>query len=129
MDRLHMGKKIGLLIFVLLIGANVFAQLGLKLDVSSHSIGKDEVVQVSYTVQNASELNSNLSVSRFPGWKIVSGPQTSQETSIINGVRSSSIGYVYLLMPQKTGTLSIPGATITADGKQLSCSGTTIKVS
>lgn|GEM_PF-4661084 len=118
-----------MLLCVLFGTVNVFAQLGLKLEVSSQSIGKDEVLQVSYSVKNASELNSQLSVSRFPGWKIVSGPQTSQETSIINGARSSSIGYVYLLMPQKTGRLSIPGASIVADGKQLTCSGTTIEVS
>lgn len=129
MDRLQIGKKSFLLVFALLVVANVFAQLALKLDVSSRSIGKDEVLQVSYTVQNASELSGNLSVSSFPGWKIVSGPQTSQETSIINGVRSSSIGYIYLLMPQRTGNLSIPGASISADGKQLTCAGTTIKVS
>ena len=128
MDKLPVCKKILLLLFALFGAADVFAQLGLTLEVSSRSIGKDEVLQVSYTVRNASELNSGLSVSDFPGWKIVSGPQTSQETTIINGVTSSSVGYVYLLMPQKTGTLSIPGASLTADGKKLSCAGTTIRV-
>ncbi|MFT4205041.1 MAG: BatD family protein [Chitinophagaceae bacterium] len=129
MYRLRIGRHLFFLVFALLFSANAFAQLGLRLEVSSRSIGKDEVLQVSYSVQNASELNGRLSVTDFPGWQIVSGPQTSQETSIINGVRSSSIGYVYLLMPQKTGTLSIPGASIVADGKQLTCAGTTIHVS
>ncbi|WP_448672874.1 MULTISPECIES: BatD family protein [Chitinophagaceae] len=129
MNRWHIGKKILLALFTLLVTVNVFAQLGFKLDVSSRSIGKDEVLQVSYTVQNAAELNRGVSVVGFPGWKVVSGPQTSQETSIINGVQSSSIGYIYLLMPQKTGTLSIPGASVVADGKTLTCAGTTIQVS
>ncbi len=129
MSRPHFGKSLFFLFFALLASVSLMAQVALKLEVSSNAIGKDEVLQVSYSVKNASELNSGLSVSSFPGWKIVSGPQTSQETSIVNGVTSSSIGYVYLLLPQKTGKLSIPGATITADGKKLSCAGTTIQVS
>lgn len=129
MKILRTHKKVVFLFFALLLTANVFAQLELKLEVSSRSIGKDEVLQVSYSVQNAGEINSRLSVSGFPGWKVVSGPQTSQETSIVNGTRTSSIGFIYLLMPQKTGTLSIPGASIVADGKQLTCSGTSVHVS
>lgn len=129
MNRSHIGKTLFFLLFTLLVSASLLAQVAFKLEVSSRAIGKDEVLQVSYSVKNASELNSGLSVSSFPGWKIVSGPQTSQETSIVNGVTTSSVGYIYLLMPQKTGTLSIPGATITADGKRLSCAGTTIQVS
>ena len=128
MEKLNFGKKIAVLLLALFAITNTYAQIGLKLEVSSHSIGKDEVLQVAYSLQNATEINSNLSIRNFPGWKIVSGPQTSQETSIVNGNRSSSISYIYLLMPEKIGTLTVPGATITADGKQLSCPGATILV-
>ena len=63
---------------------------------------------------------------------VLSGPNqsSSSSTSIINGVRTSSktLTFTCILRPKKEGTFTIPSATITADGKQMSSEAVTVQV-
>ena len=63
---------------------------------------------------------------------ILSGPNqsSSSSTSIINGVRTSSktLTFTCILRPKREGTFTIPAATITADGKQMTSKELTVKV-
>ncbi len=57
------------------------------------------------------------------GFEVLMGPRSSRQSSmeIINGkaTQSSSITFTYMLLAEKEGEFTIPGATIVADGKPL----------
>lgn len=103
------------------------AQAHITLGISARQIGIEDLLQVEYAIKNAEQV-SPLSNIHFNGWQIVGGPQTSQQMTSINGNVQQSISYVYFLRPLSKGKLNIPGATVIADGKKISCAGTSINV-
>ena len=66
------------------------------------------------------------------GFDVLMGPSRSQQSStqIINGnvTSTSSITFTYILMADKEGTYTIPGATIIADGQNKTSNSVQIKV-
>lgn len=81
------------------------------------------------------EVNDRASDFRGPSFKglsVLSGPMTSQSTSmsIINGKTSRSVtfGFTYILQADVEGTFNIGGASCTVDGKKITCPGFTITV-
>lgn len=81
------------------------------------------------------EVNDRASDFRGPSFKglsVLSGPMTSQSTSmsIINGKTSRSVtfGFTYILQADVEGTFNIGGASCTVDGKKVTCPGFTITV-
>lgn len=66
------------------------------------------------------------------GFDVLMGPSRSQQSStqIINGsvTSTSSITFTYILMADKEGTYTIPGATIVADGQNKTSNSVQIKV-
>ena len=66
------------------------------------------------------------------GFAVLSGPNpsTSSSVQIINGQMSQSIttSLIYYLQATQLGTFTIPGATITVNGKKLKSNSLTIKV-
>ena len=66
------------------------------------------------------------------GFDVLMGPSRSQQSStqIINGnvTSTSSITFTYILMADKEGTYTIPGATIVADGQNKTSNPVQIKV-
>lgn len=81
------------------------------------------------------EVNERASDFRGPSFKglsVLSGPMTSQSTSmsIINGKtsRSSTFGFTYILQADVEGTFNIGGASCTVNGKTITCPGFTITV-
>lgn len=66
------------------------------------------------------------------GFDVLMGPSRSQQSStqIINGnvTSTSSITFTYILMADKEGTYTIPGASIVANGESLTSNSVQIKV-
>lgn len=66
------------------------------------------------------------------GFDVLMGPSRSQQSStqIMNGnvTTTSSITFTYILMADKKGTYTIPGATIVADGESKTSNSVQIKV-
>ena len=66
------------------------------------------------------------------GFEVLMGPSrsTQSSTQIINGnvTSTSTITFTYILMAEKEGTYSIPGATIVADGNNYTSNSVSIKV-
>lgn len=66
------------------------------------------------------------------GFDVLMGPSRSQQSStqIINGnvTSTSSITFTYILMADKEGSYTLPGATIVADGQSMTSNSVTIKV-
>ena len=66
------------------------------------------------------------------GFDVLMGPSrsTQSSTQIINGnvTSTSTITFTYILMAEKEGTYSIPGAMIVADGKSYTSNSVNVKV-
>ncbi|MCL2245936.1 MAG: DUF5103 domain-containing protein, partial [Lentimicrobiaceae bacterium] len=69
---------------------------------------------------------------QFPGFDILSGPNSSQSSSItmINGqtTQSNTFSFSFTLRAQKEGSYTIPAATFVVDGNQVKSNGVQIKV-
>ncbi len=81
------------------------------------------------------EVNSKVSDFRAPAitnFDILAGPFKSESysTQIVNGNMTSTVAitFTYTLQPQKTGTFTIPSASITVDGNRITSNGLSIKV-
>lgn len=89
----------------------------------------DKPFQLVYTV-NAT--GKDLRVPEFNNFEVLAGPfeSRSQSYQIINGKTSSSVSvsYTYTLQALKTGTYSVPPASIVVEGQKISSNGLSIKV-
>lgn len=89
----------------------------------------DRPFQLVYTV-NAT--GKDMRTSDFNNFEVLAGPFESRSSSyqIVNGKTSSSVSvsYTYTLQGTKTGTFTIPSASILVDGKKYNSNGLSIKV-
>ena len=82
--------------------------------------------RLSYTVNTR-----NIKDFRAPsiqGFDVLMGPSRSTNVNIINGDRSESTTFTYILMATKEGEYTIPGATLSAKGNQMISNSVKIKV-
>ena len=103
------------------------AQLGFEIRVNARTVFENQEVQAEYVVKNATALDRFVAPD-FKGWRVISGPVYSQQQSNINGQVLSEASYVYVLQPARTGRLILPGTTVVAEGKSLSCRPVSIMV-
>jgi BatD DUF11 like domain len=90
-------------------------------------IGKNDLVQVQYIVENAESVEK-ITPPAFKGFSVASGPSQLQGMTIINGALSKYQGLSYLLLPNTTGKLSIQGATAVINGKPMKSNTVTVVV-
>lgn len=83
-------------------------------------------LQVNFTVENGEVRSFNPPA--FKDFQVLSGPNTSQSMSFINGSVSSSQTYSFILRPKKEGVFKIGKATVNVDGSNLESSELTIEV-
>ncbi len=93
------------------------------------AVGDQFRLAYTVTTQKVKDFRAPGNIS---GFDILMGPSQSQQSStqIINGKRtsSSSITFTYILLANKEGTFTIPGATIEANGEKLISNSITVKV-
>ncbi len=89
----------------------------------------DKPFQLVYTVNTTGK---DLKVPEFTNFEVLAGPFESRSSSyqIVNGKTSSSVSvsYTFTLQGLKTGTYSVPPASIMVDGQKHSSNGLSIKV-
>jgi len=127
-----MKIKIALISLLLLIlnTAKVFAEEPVRFTASAPStVIMDKPFQLVYSV------NANGRDMRAPeinNFEVLAGPFESHSSSMqyINGKSSSSttVSYTYTLQALKTGTFTIPSASITVSGQKYTSNGVSIKV-
>ena len=83
--------------------------------------------EVTFTLKNAN--GTGFSPPDFKGFNEIAGPNSSTSMQIVNGQVTREMGYSYTLQPKKEGVFTIGKATIKANGKILSTSPLSIKVS
>ena len=107
-----------LFIFSLYLPLSIAAQKDAKIsmNVSSDTIGLNNTLEVTFTVENAKVKKFNPP--SFDGFD-VQGPSTSTSMSIINGDMTQSATYTFYLTPREKGTFKIGSASITTEGGTL----------
>lgn len=88
-------------------------QFRLKYTVNRHNVKEPRLPQIS-------------------DFRILSGPSRSQQSStqIINGnvTSSQSLTFTYILVAEKEGEFTLPGATVSVDGNEITSNKITVKV-
>jgi len=125
-----MKRKLFFLV-ILLIGTWVVrAEEPVRFTASTSSpVELDKPFQLVYSVNSSGR---DLRVPEIKHFDILAGPFESHSSSmqIINGRRSSSVtvSYTYTLQAQRTGTFTIPSASIMVDNQKYTSNGLSVKV-
>ena len=82
--------------------------------------------RLSYTVNT--QKVKNFRVPSIKGFDVLMGPSRSYSMQSINGNTTETLTFTYILLAQKEGEYTIPGATITANGDQMLSNSVKIKV-
>lgn len=122
-----MLKKIFFLFIFTAVAASLNAQIDFTLTVSQRDISMDDELYVDYTV-NGTRKDVGMPMVNFNSWDVISGPNTSTSISFVNGKRSSSVAYGFVLKPKSTGQLTIPSAEIAIDGNTYKSNAVTVNV-
>ena len=93
-----------------------FAQVKFSVVCPNKKIGKEDVLQIQFKIQNASSVD-NITPPAFNNFSIVSGPNQESSESNINGKISQYVALGFSLKANATGTFTIGSATAIADGK------------
>ncbi|HMQ46672.1 MAG TPA: BatD family protein [Saprospiraceae bacterium] len=121
-------KKATLLFLLLLSHASAFSQgnVAFFAETDARQVVKNSYFDVSFTLQNAN--GSNFISPAFQDFIIVAGPSRSTRTTMVNGVMSQSMSFIYTLQPRKTGKFTLGPASIEVKGKRLKTNSITIEV-
>lgn len=106
---------------------NLEAQAKFNVVCPQKKIGKDDVLQVTFKVENAGNVE-NIIPPAFKNFTIVSGPNQESSQSNINGKVSGYVALGYTLAPTSTGKFTIGSAAAIADGQHLTTNPVTIEV-
>ncbi|MBK8956760.1 MAG: protein BatD [Saprospiraceae bacterium] len=107
-------QRIYILLFVLL-SPPVWSQ-GFVVETDAKTVLQGSSFRVTFKLYNAE--GSAFQPPDFSPFQVIAGPSRSMHTSIVNGQRSSSQGYVYELLGQKVGKFKIPPASIRVQGQE-----------
>lgn len=102
-----------------------WAQFQLKTQVSSQSIGINQVLEVRFTMTDDGD---DFKRPSFEGFEVVGGPMQSVSHSWVNGRTSMEKSFSFFVQPKKKGNLVIGSASATFEGKQYKSQPVTVKV-
>lgn len=122
-----MRKLIFLFIILIIAGVKVSADDKTSFVANApEAVASGDQFKLTYTVNT-----QNIRDFRAPSIKdfdVLMGPNRSFSQTIINGVSSSSVTYTYILMADKQGVFTVPGATAVINGKASTSNSVKIKV-
>ncbi len=97
--------------------------------VDNNKVGDNDRFELKFTFEGKN-LNAlkNFKAPSLKDFRVLSGPNQSTSMQIINGVSSSSLTLSYILMPNTTGSFTIPTASIQYDDKSYTTSPINITV-
>ena len=104
---------IGFLFFALFVNAQD-DEVTFEMSVSKNKVGLNEKLRVDFSMNRDGD---NFNPPNFNGFDVVFGPGQSIKNTFMNGVRSFSKVYSYVLEPTAKGKFTIGQATIVIDGK------------
>ena len=114
------------LFFTFLISIS-FAQVRFSAAVNDKTIGKNEYLQVQFTVENAADVES-ITPPSFKNFAVVSGPNHQSSMITVNGRIKQSLSVGFVLQPLATGNFIIGPAIAKAEGKEYHSSPLRIQI-
>ncbi len=118
-------KKLSSYIVVFMMMLTAAYSADFKASLNQNPVTQGERFTVSFSID---EQASNFRNPDFRGLQIVSGPNTSRQKQIINGVLSLSYTFTYYLVAPKEGTYNISPASIRVKGETIKSNSLTVKV-
>src|SRR5688500_8854671 len=106
--------KIAFLISIMLMANAIIAQATIKVEVSSDTVHVGEVVELKYTFENG---EGHFTPPDMSGLPLASGPNVSSSFMIVNGKKSSSQSYTYILRHGGEGEIRVPKSYNSENGK------------
>jgi hypothetical protein len=85
-----------------------------EVNLSKERLGINERLRVEFTMNKDGD---NFTPPDFEGFRVLMGPSQNISSSWVNGVRSYSKTYFYILAPTERGNFTIKQSTIVIDGK------------
>lgn len=123
------SKSILVALYIFLfMGLSTYAQEGevtFEMKLSKEKLGINERLRVEFAMNKDGD---NFSAPSFEGFKVVMGPSQSISSSWINGKRSFSKSYSYILVPTARGKFTINQATIEISGETYKTLPKTVEV-
>lgn len=107
-----MRKYIVALILICFQGLS--AQVQFEAKVSKQTLGLNERLRIDFIMN---EDGDNFTPPSFEGFRVVGGPSQQVSQTWINGRATFNKSYIYILLPQQRGTLTIKQATIEIKGQ------------
>lgn len=118
-------KKFIVFVTLLVQSSLLFAQVSFTVSLSKNKLGLNERFSLTYTVNNNGD---RFTAPNLTDFSVLSGPNTSSSTSIINGKVTRENTYTYYLRPKKIGVFTIGSASIYVKGKQYLSGGVSVQV-
>ncbi|MGB0895999.1 MAG: BatD family protein [Flavobacteriaceae bacterium] len=109
-----MKLKAHIVFIILFITQFVSAQVEFTAQVSKQKLGINERLRIDFEMNSEGD---NFTPPAFSGFTVVGGPSQSVSHSWVNGKRSFSKKYSYILSPNKRGKFTIKQAAIEIGGK------------
>lgn len=100
-------------------------EISFEMKLSKQKLGINERLRVEFTMNKDGD---NFNPPPFEGFKVVMGPSQSISSSWINGKRSFSKSYSYILVPTARGRFTIKQATIEISGETYKTLPKTVEV-
>ena len=114
------------LLTVSLLGFSQEEQTQFEVVLSKNRLGLNERLRVSFEMNKDGDI---FEPPAFSDFEVLMGPSQSTSSSWINGKRSFSRSYTYVLKPKRQGTLSIKPAYITIGGERYATEEKQVEVS
>ena len=116
-----------LLFFTLHVNTILFAQVKFSAVGSAKTMSKNDLFDVQYIVENASDVEQ-ITPPSFKNFTVVSGPTHQSGMTNINGNVKQFEGVEFLLKPNGPGNFTLPPATAKVDGKMLQSNSLSVQV-
>ncbi len=94
-----------------------FGQVKFSVVCPQKTIGKNDVLQIQFRLENASNIET-INPPSFNNFTVVGGPNQESGMTSINGKTTQYVAIGFYLKPKSTGKFSIKPATAKADGKE-----------
>ncbi len=114
-------------LFFIFSAAVSFGQVKFSASSNGRVIGKNDYLQVDFTVENAGTIE-NFNPPSFKNFTIVSGPNNQSSMTSINGNVKQSISVSFVLQPISTGKFTIDPAVAQVNGKEFRSNPLSIQV-
>lgn len=114
-----------LLFGLLSISAN--AQVKFTVSFSPDRIGREDMTTISFSVENGRDIQ-RIQPASLGEFILVSGPNESSGTNIVNGNYTQFYSIEYIVKPKRTGNITLQPATAIVDGKTYTSNAAVLKV-